>query len=211
MRLYALRGATTAAADERSAILSATDELMRELLSRNGLEAPDLVSCLFTLTADLSADPERLRDNLLATPGVRDVGVASFLFGQPPLGYQGFVQEGDGLQLAETPKRALPCYVFPITFAALGFRLVEGRLLTETDVVFSSGFEHRPPGREIVDPRRPFDQMPSDAIARRANSHLSQQPVVVHDLNIVLHGSGHVQPDAARVDVRGAFVAGHPK
>src|SRR3954451_4503484 len=56
MRLYALRGATTAAADERSAILSATDELMRELLSRNGLAAPDLVSCLFTLTPDLSAE-----------------------------------------------------------------------------------------------------------------------------------------------------------
>ncbi len=76
---------------------------------------------------------ERLRDHVLALPGVREVGVASFLFSQPPLGYQGFVQEGDGLQLAETPKRALPCYVLPSTFAALGFRLVEGRLLTDTD------------------------------------------------------------------------------
>ncbi len=77
---------------------------------------------------------ERLRENVLALPGVKDVGVASFLFSQPPIGYQGFVQEGDGLQLAETPKRALPCYVLPGTFAALGYKLVEGRLLTETDL-----------------------------------------------------------------------------
>lgn len=76
---------------------------------------------------------ERLRENLLALPGVRDVGVASFLFSQPPIGYQGFVQEGDGLRLAETPKRALPCYVLPATFDALGARLLEGRFLTEND------------------------------------------------------------------------------
>ena len=56
MRLYALRGATSVGADERQAILDATDELMRELLDRNGLEASDLVSCLFTLTPDLHAE-----------------------------------------------------------------------------------------------------------------------------------------------------------
>ena len=50
MRVYALRGATTVTVDERDAILTATDELMRELLSRNDLKAEDLVSCLFTLT-----------------------------------------------------------------------------------------------------------------------------------------------------------------
>lgn len=55
-RLYALRGATTVDADERAAILAATDELMRELLGRNDLAAPDLVSCLFTLTPDLNAE-----------------------------------------------------------------------------------------------------------------------------------------------------------
>ena len=56
MRLYALRGATTVAADERQAILNATGELMRELLDRNALAAEDLVSCLFTLTPDLHAE-----------------------------------------------------------------------------------------------------------------------------------------------------------
>ena len=56
MRLYALRGATTVTEDDRDAILKATDELMRELLSRNGLAAEDLVSCIFTLTPDLHAE-----------------------------------------------------------------------------------------------------------------------------------------------------------
>ena len=56
MRLYALRGATSVDADERQAILDATDALMRELLSRNGLAAGDLVSCIFTLTPDLHAE-----------------------------------------------------------------------------------------------------------------------------------------------------------
>jgi chorismate mutase len=56
MRLHALRGATTAEADERDAILAATTELMHELLARNGLSAEDLVSCIFTLTPDLHAE-----------------------------------------------------------------------------------------------------------------------------------------------------------
>ena len=56
MRLYALRGATSSAADERGAILTATEALMRELLERNGLAVPDLVSCIFTLTPDLHAE-----------------------------------------------------------------------------------------------------------------------------------------------------------
>jgi chorismate mutase len=56
MRLIALRGANTVAANESAAILSATDELMRALLERNGLGPEDIVSCLFTLTADLDAE-----------------------------------------------------------------------------------------------------------------------------------------------------------
>ena len=56
MRLYALRGATSVAENDAGAILGATDELMREILSRNHLAAEDLVSCIFTLTDDLDAE-----------------------------------------------------------------------------------------------------------------------------------------------------------
>ena len=56
MRLYALRGANTVTENDADAILAATDELMREILARNSLTAGDLVSCIFTLTADLDAE-----------------------------------------------------------------------------------------------------------------------------------------------------------
>jgi chorismate mutase len=56
MRVFALRGAITVAADEAEQILAATDELMREILARNALSAEDLVSCIFTLTHDLDAE-----------------------------------------------------------------------------------------------------------------------------------------------------------
>src|SRR5918911_1868472 len=56
MRLIALRGATTVHHNEAEPILAATEELMHELLARNGLGAGDLVSCIFTLTEDLDAE-----------------------------------------------------------------------------------------------------------------------------------------------------------
>lgn len=56
MRLYALRGATTVAANEREQILEATDELMTELLARNMLTPGDIVNCIFTMTDDLNAE-----------------------------------------------------------------------------------------------------------------------------------------------------------
>ena len=56
MRLIALRGATTVQQNESESILAATEELMHELLGRNGLAAEDLVSCIFTLTPDLDAE-----------------------------------------------------------------------------------------------------------------------------------------------------------
>jgi chorismate mutase len=55
-RLFALRGAVQAAANEREAILDATAELMRALIERNSLGAEAMVSCLFTTTADLDAE-----------------------------------------------------------------------------------------------------------------------------------------------------------
>lgn len=55
-RLFAVRGAVQAEANEPAAILAATGELMRELIQRNGLEPDDMVSCLFTTTEDLDAE-----------------------------------------------------------------------------------------------------------------------------------------------------------
>jgi putative ABC transport system permease protein len=107
-----------------------------------GLPLPELDQFRVGLRGEAFRDParrvqffERLRDEVTTLPGVRSVGVASFLFAQPPLGYQGFIQEGDGLQISETPKRGLPCFVLPDVFTALGFRLIEGRLLTADDVM----------------------------------------------------------------------------
>jgi chorismate mutase len=56
MKLRALRGATTVEANEPDAILSATEELVRELMERNGLGPGEMVSCIFTCTNDLDAE-----------------------------------------------------------------------------------------------------------------------------------------------------------
>jgi chorismate mutase len=55
-RLYAVRGATKVASNDVNAILDATEELMRELMTRNELGAESIVSCLFTSTDDLNAE-----------------------------------------------------------------------------------------------------------------------------------------------------------
>jgi len=55
-RLFAVRGATQVEANEAEAILNATEELMKEIIGRNGIEAADMVSCLFTTTEDLDAE-----------------------------------------------------------------------------------------------------------------------------------------------------------
>lgn len=55
-RLFAVRGAAQAQANESGAILAATEELLRELIERNQLEPEAMVSCLFTTTDDLDAE-----------------------------------------------------------------------------------------------------------------------------------------------------------
>jgi chorismate mutase len=56
-RLFAVRGATQAEANDPGAILAATEALMRELIERNGgIEPEEMVSCLFTTTEDLDAE-----------------------------------------------------------------------------------------------------------------------------------------------------------
>jgi chorismate mutase len=55
-RLFAVRGAVQAEANEAGAIVEATEDLMRELLERNALEPETMVSVLFTTTDDLDAE-----------------------------------------------------------------------------------------------------------------------------------------------------------
>ena len=55
MRLRAVRGATTVDEDAKEEILSATAELIEEMISRNDLVRDDLVSIVFTATPDLRA------------------------------------------------------------------------------------------------------------------------------------------------------------
>jgi chorismate mutase len=55
-RLFALRGANSVERNDAAAILTATDELMREMIVRNELTPETMVSCIFTLTQDLDAE-----------------------------------------------------------------------------------------------------------------------------------------------------------
>jgi chorismate mutase len=56
VRLRALRGATTVEENTAEAIVEATDELMRTMIERNGLDPDEMVSCIFTCTGDLDAE-----------------------------------------------------------------------------------------------------------------------------------------------------------
>src|SRR3954467_10584216 len=56
MKLRALRGATTVEKNDADAILDGTEELVREVMKRNELHPDDMVSCIFTCTADLDAE-----------------------------------------------------------------------------------------------------------------------------------------------------------
>jgi len=56
MRVRGIRGATTAEANTREAILAATDELLRLMIDANRVCAEDVASVFFTTTNDLDAD-----------------------------------------------------------------------------------------------------------------------------------------------------------
>jgi chorismate mutase len=55
-RLRALRGATSVDRNDRDHIVAATGALLKEMMSRNGVAARDIVSLLFTATPDLTAE-----------------------------------------------------------------------------------------------------------------------------------------------------------
>jgi chorismate mutase len=52
----AIRGAIQVVADDRDLILEATTELVAEVMARNDLTTDDVISVLFTTTADLTAE-----------------------------------------------------------------------------------------------------------------------------------------------------------
>jgi chorismate mutase len=56
VRLRAIRGATTAEANDADAIIEATAELLREMIRRNDVGPDAVVSMIFTATPDLDAE-----------------------------------------------------------------------------------------------------------------------------------------------------------
>jgi chorismate mutase len=56
MPVRGIRGATTAAANTEEAITDATDELLRELVRLNDLDASEICFAYFTTTHDLTAE-----------------------------------------------------------------------------------------------------------------------------------------------------------
>ncbi len=51
-----MRGATTVEANTSEDVISATYELLRELLDRNAVQPEDIISIVFTSTQDLTAE-----------------------------------------------------------------------------------------------------------------------------------------------------------
>ena len=56
MRLRGIRGATTVEANDKEAILAATDELLRAIIEANGVERDNVASVFFSTTPDLDAE-----------------------------------------------------------------------------------------------------------------------------------------------------------
>ena len=55
MRVAAIRGAVQAENDADS-VLTATEELLREIIGQNGLQPEQMISAIFTTTEDLDAE-----------------------------------------------------------------------------------------------------------------------------------------------------------
>ena len=56
MAIRAIRGAVQVEGNERDAILEGTTELVNEVMGRNELSTDDVISVLFTMTPDLTAE-----------------------------------------------------------------------------------------------------------------------------------------------------------
>ncbi len=55
MAVRAIRGAVTAECNTKEEILNKTRNLLEEVISKNGVEAEDIISIFFTTTSDLNA------------------------------------------------------------------------------------------------------------------------------------------------------------
>lgn len=69
-RLWAVRGAVTVREDTRVEIIARTQELLKELLGRNGIEHDDIVSIVFTATDDLHAEFPAAAARLMGLRGI---------------------------------------------------------------------------------------------------------------------------------------------
>ena len=56
MKVRGVRGATTADSNDRDAVVSATAELLHEMLSANAIDSDDLAAVQFTTSPDLVAE-----------------------------------------------------------------------------------------------------------------------------------------------------------
>ena len=56
MSVRGIRGAITAAANDKDAIVDATSRLLRQIIARNGIAAADIAAIFFTTTPDLTAE-----------------------------------------------------------------------------------------------------------------------------------------------------------
>lgn len=54
-RVYAIRGAIDVKENTETAILQATEAVLRDIVNKNGLEEEDIISAIFTVTPDLTA------------------------------------------------------------------------------------------------------------------------------------------------------------
>ncbi len=52
--MRALRGATTVKSDDREQVLSATSQMLKQMMEENGFSGRDVISALFTATPDLT-------------------------------------------------------------------------------------------------------------------------------------------------------------
>ena len=83
-RLYAVRGAVTVDSDTREQVVARTQTLLKEIISRNQIDADEIVSIVFTATDDIHSEFPAAAARLMGVDGVpllcaRELDVTSSL------------------------------------------------------------------------------------------------------------------------------------